>query len=182
MRFRSEYETKLRETVPEGVRVLGYGRNTNKLDVALGANTDISSAKWDYIKVLSGNCDVMLYSCNDILWESLEKYFDRPWEQEASSNIKDVLEECEKLKRENKGLTEQNINLATRILRLGEQPRDTSNYHYTKGYAEGKQAGALSMEYKRGKMQSQRDQLAKVLGDIVQLTPAKVREVYLRSY
>lgn len=178
MSYRSKHETILRETVPEGVMVLGYGRDTNELDAALGSNT---SAKWDSTKILSGNCNVMLYSCKDILWEALEGYFDRPWEQEASSNIKDVLEECEKLKRETKVLTEQNINLATRILRLGEQPRDTSNYHYTKGYAEGKQAGVLSMESKRGKMQSQRDQLAKVLGDIVQLTPAKVREVYLRG-
>lgn len=115
-------------------------------------------------------------------WPKYEKHFDRPWEaQPELDKYTAMVDALECLKRENRVLTEHNVHLTEQLIKHGVPSSDSYNYHYQRGYEDGKKSGKNEMEHKRGRMQSQRDRLAKVLGDIVQLTPAEVRKIYLRE-
>ena len=179
--IRSKHENVLRATVRDGYKVLGYGRKENRLRTSLIASAE---AVWDNELGLLGNCDCMIYACDTLQWNYLKDNFDRPWEAEEpgiEQQLVEAIEEIKRLRQEIRQLTEQNIRVSTELLKVGPTPEDTCGYHYAKGYTEGKKAGKNEMEHKRGKMQSQRDYLAKVLGRIVQLTPAEVRKTYLRG-
>ena len=99
-------------------------------------------------------------------------------EFEAASEF---MEECSRLKKKVKVLTEQNIELSSKLLNYDSNHKSSVNYYYNLGFTEGRKSGNRNMEHKRAKMQSQRDQLAKALSNIVGLTPAECRKAFIKQ-